>query len=155
MFLLRISTPMAFSFTVADAEFDPQLFLFNITLPGQALGLLANNDTAFGDLPILTSPSTDGSGAMVLLPGEYALGVSGLGRVPVSPTGPIFFFGSSTEISGPDGPGGINPLSGWTGQGQTGTYEIHLRGVDWYDVPSPASGAVLFGLAALARRRRR
>jgi hypothetical protein len=154
VYLLRITTPTSFSFTVANADFNPQLFLFNITLPGEALGLLANNDTPSGTRPVLTSPATDSTGAMVLLPGQYALGVSGFGRVPVSSTGPIFFFASSTEISGPDGPGGTNPLSGWTGNGETGTYLIELRGVDFYDVPAPASGSLLLGLAMLRRRRR-
>jgi hypothetical protein len=155
LYLLRIATPMSFSFTVGQAAFNPQLFLFNITRPGEALGLLANDDQISSNLPLLTSPATDGTGAMVLLPGEYALGVSGFGRVPVSPTGPIFFFGSTTEISGPDGAGGINPLSGWTGPGQTGTYRIELSGVDWYNIPSPAAGAALLGMAGVLRRRRR
>ncbi len=155
MYLLRISAPSTFSFTVGEAEFDPQLFLFNVTLPGQALGLLANNNTPSGLLPILTGSATDGSGAMVLLPGVYALGVSGVGRVPVSNTGPLFFFASPTEVSGPDGAGGINPLSDWTGEGQTGTYFIDVEGVTWYDVPAPASGSLLLGGLMLARRRRR
>lgn len=155
MYLLRISSPSTFSFTVGDAQFDPQLFLFNVTLPGEALGLLANNNSIESPLPILSGPATDGSGAMVLLPGVYALGVSGVGRVPVSNTGPIFFFGSPTEVSGPDGQGGTNPLSDWTGEGQTGTYFINVEGVDWYNVPSPAGGSLLLGGWLLARRRRR
>jgi hypothetical protein len=155
MYLLQIASPTLFSFTVGSANFDPQLFLFNITLPGEALGLLANNDTPMSNLPRLTSPATDATGAMVLLPGAYALGVSGVGRVPVSPTGPIFFFGSPTEVSGPDGPGGINPLSGWTGVGDVGDYEIRLEAVTWYNIPAPASGSLLLGGWMLARRRRR
>ncbi len=155
LFLLTISEPTMFSFTTTSADFDPQLFLFNVTIPGEALGLLANNDTAFGNLPLLTSPATDGSGAMVLLAGTYALGVSGLGRVPVSSTGPIFNFYSPFEVSGPDGAGGINALYDWTGIGQMGTYNIHLDGVDWYDVPTPGGCSVLLGACVLAARRRR
>lgn len=155
LFLLTISQPTLFSFTVASANFDPQLFLFNITIPGEALGLLANNDTVLGNLPVLTSPATDGTGAMVLLPGSYALGVSGVGRVPVSLTGPIFNFASTTEVSGSDGVGGINPLYDWTGTGQTGGYEIDLVGCDYFDVPAPSACSLLLLGGALSARRRR
>lgn len=156
MYLIRIDQPTMFSLQVTGANFDPQLFLFNITLPGEAFGLLANNDTPSGAFPLLTTPATDATGAQVLLPGAYAVAVSGLGRVPVSDSGAIFNFASGTEVSGPDGPGGINPHTGWTGDGQVGDYVIRLMGVDWYDVPAPGSAAGLaLGLTVLARRRRR
>jgi len=156
VYLLRIETPGAFSFQVMNANFDPQLFLFNVTIPGEGLGLLANNDTPMSMLPFLTSPATDGTGATVLLPGVYALGVSGLGRVPVSRTGLIFNFASPTEVSGPDGLGGTNPLSGWTGVGQTGGYLVEMTGVGFFDIPAPGGAAVmLLGLGVTGGRRRR
>ena len=67
-----------------------------------------------------------------------------------------------TATSGPTGPGGGTPLSGWdlsSGlDSQTGTYGIALTGADAAFVPEPAPVALLgVGLAALllplARRR--
>lgn len=156
MYLIRIEVPSTFSFEVGSAAFNAQLFLFNITLPGEAFGLLASDDTAMSNAPLLTSPATDGTGAQVVLPGLYAVAISGFGRVPVSQSGPIFHFATPTEISGPDGPGGLNPLAGWTGIGQTGTYRLNVQGVDWVDIPAPSAGAaVLGGGAWIGRRRRR
>lgn len=155
MYLIRINQPSTFSFKVVNAQFDAQLFLFNITLPGQAFGLLANLDSGMGNMPEIIRPATDGSGADVLLPGVYALAISGAGRLPVSNAGQIFFFQSQTEISGPDGPGGINPHTGWTGTGQVGSYDIELRDVGWYDVPAPGSALLLAGAGLFGARRRR
>lgn len=156
IFLITITDPANFSITISNATFNAQLFLFHITLPGQLLGLLANDDTIFGQTPVLTSMSTDGSGAQLTAPGQYALAIAGAGRFPVSNTGAIFNFASPTEISGPDGPGGFNPLSDWSGIGEVGEYGIELEGVGFYDLPAPG----VLGLLALAgvgggRRRRR
>lgn len=157
MFLLQILDPSTFSFHLTSAGFDAQLFLFNVTLPGEAFGLLANNDTAMSTDPFLSRPATDLTGADVRFPGIYALAISGVGRVPVSSTGRIFFFGSPTEVSGPDGVGGLNPHIGWTGVGQTGSYTIEMTGVGRYDVPAPGASILLLGSAGFmgARRRRR
>lgn len=156
MYLIRITQPSMFSFSATGSTFNPQCFLFNITLPGEAFGLLGNDDTATSNQPRLISPATDGTGASVVLPGVYALGISGFGRDPVSSGGRIFNFASPTEVSGPDGPGGINPHSGWIGQGEVGTYDLDIQGVTFFDVPAPGS-AVVFAAAAgaLSRRRRR
>src|SRR5437764_544629 len=45
MFIISITTPTLFTLTTGAANFDPQLFLFNITVPGEAFGLLANDNT--------------------------------------------------------------------------------------------------------------
>lgn len=155
LYLIRITAPSSFSFQVGGAAFNAQLFLFNVTLPGEALGLLAADDTPVSNAPLLISPATDATGAQVVLPGVYAMGITGFGRVPVSSTGPIFSFASPTEISGPDGPGGTNPLMGWEGVGETGTYVVGVQGVDWVDIPAPASAMVLLlaGLCSRGRRR--
>jgi hypothetical protein len=73
----------------------------------------------------------------------------------VSQAGPIFSFGSPTEISGPDGAGGLNPHIGWTGVGETGTYVIEMRDIGWYNVPAPSSALALVGGAGLLGLRRR
>lgn len=156
MYIVRVADPATFSMALTGTpSFDAQLFIFNITLPGQAFGLLANDNTASGSNPLLTSVSTDGSGAALTLPGLYAIAVSGAGRMPVSNTGSIFFYGSPTEISGPDGPGGINPHTGWTGDGQTGSYTIVVTGIEFASVPAPGAGTLLMLGAGLASRRRR
>lgn len=155
MYLLQILDPSTFSFHITSAGFDAQLFLFNITLPGEAFGLLANNDTPTSIDPFLSRPATDLTGADVRFPGIYALAISGVGRVPVSTTGSIFFFGSPTEVSGPDGVGGLNPHIGWTGVGQTGSYTIEMTGVGRYDVPAPAASILFLGSAGLLASRRR
>ncbi len=155
MYLIRVLDPLTFSMSVVGADFDAQIFVFNVTLAGEAFGLLANDNTAAGNMPVVTHLSTDGTGAKLGLAGVYAIAISGAGRVPISRTGPIFNFASPTEISGPDGPGGLNPHEDWTGIGQTGGYTIHTTGVGFYDTPAPGSATVLALGALIAGRRRR
>ena len=155
MYLITVLNPTIFSMKILDADFDAQLFIFNITLPGEGFGLLANNDTVDGNAPEVGNHATDGTGSQLLLPGKYAIAISGLGRIPISLSGPIFFFGNSTEVSGADGPGGIHPIIDWSGEGQVGSYTILLIGSGPSDVPAPGALALLALAASLARRRRR
>lgn len=157
MYIIRIEKPGTFSFTVSSSNFDSQLFLFNITLASEAFGLLANQSTSTPGIDArITGMATDGTGAMVLNPGTYALAISGMGRNPVSSTGGIFNFATPNEISGPDGPGGLNAHLSWTGVGEVGDYDIDLFGIGYVDVPSPGMAGLL-GVSSLAvlRRRRR
>jgi hypothetical protein len=157
MYLIRVVDPVNFSMTLLGASFDAQLFVFNVTLANEAFGLLANDNTPSGNIPFVGPFANDGTGAALKNPGVYAIAISGAGRQPVSVNGLIFNFFSPTEISGPDGPGGINPHTGWSGEGQTGDYTITMTGVGFYNTPAPGSGAVFLGaaLVAAARRRRR
>lgn len=154
MFLISVTDPSQFSLTLLNATFDAQLFMFNVTLPGEAFGLLANQGTIDSNVPVLGPMSTDGSGAQLTMPGIYAIAITGMGRTPISITGEIFNFASPTEISGADGPGGLNPHSGWTGIGETGSYLISLQGAGFSDIPGPGALAVM-ALGALAGSRRR
>lgn len=154
MYLITITSPLIFQLSI-DAEFDAQLFLFNVTLANEAFGLLGNNDTALGNDPVITSVATDGTGAQVLNPGVYAIAISGIGRDPISMNGLIFNFLNQTEISGPDGPGGLNPHTGWAGIGEKGGYKIDMIGVSFYDLPEPGSIALLGLALGVARRRRK
>lgn len=155
MYFIGVDEPGAFNLTIANADFDAQLFVFHFTLSGAALGLLAN-DNAHDEtnLPVITPIATDGTGVVLDLPGIYLVAVAGAGRRPVSMTGDIFSFDSATEISGADGPGGLNRLIGWEGEGETGSYNVMTDGTIFPDIPAPGTLALL-GVAGLVTRRRR
>lgn len=155
MYLIRVISPTTFRFDLSDAGFDTQVWLFNVTQANEAFGLLANDDTVEGPQSVLTNTATDSTGAMLTQPGIYALAISGAGRVPVSRTGLIYHFTNSTEISGPDGPGGLNPHSGWVGEGVTGEYRIDLIGCDFVAVPAPGVGLIAGAALLVGTRRRR
>jgi hypothetical protein len=156
VYLIRIETPGAFRFDLTNTGFDSMLWLFNVTKAGELFGLLANNDSPSTMGALIPGPNaTDSTGAMVTNPGVYAIAITGFNRRPSSRTGDIFSFASNTEISGPDGPGAINPLQTWVGEGATGDYVLTVQGVGFVDVPAPGTGALLaVGLLAGARRRR-
>lgn len=156
MYVIRILEPTTFSIAPVEANFNPVLYLFHMTVNVEALGLLANDDaTEQNPLPRLVAMATDGTNAMVTAPGDYLLAIAGLGRVPISATGAIFDIESPTEISGADGPGGFNVLTGWTGVGETGSYNIGMVDVDFPLFPTPgAAGALLLGIGLFSRRRR-
>ena len=155
MFLITVTNPGAFSLTIPAADFDAQLFVFNVTQANEAFGLLANNNTISGNSPLLTPFATDLTGAALTQPGVYAIAVAGAGRYPVSLNGAIFNFGSPTEVSGPDGPGGLNPHIGWAGEGATGTYSVILTGSGFYNTPAPGTGITMLAFGLLAARRQR
>lgn len=155
LYLIGITEPTSFELVLEDPQFDAQLFLFNITLAGEALGLLANDDAnEKTTAPMLTSMATDGTMAMIQSPGDYLIAVAGKGRQPISATGEIFSFDSSTEVSGADGPGGFNAHIGWTGDGQIGRYRVEMESTEFPEIPAAPALAPLV-LAGLMRRRSR
>jgi len=135
VYLIRISAPSAFlaATTIAGggaADFNTQLWLFDFF----GTGIVGNDDASTADVgSLLRGAATDGSGAQVTTPGLYYLAISGFDSDPVSPGGAIFDQVTTTEISGPDGPGGSIPLSGWDAEGQTGEYTIVLSGVEFVE----------------------
>lgn len=155
MYLFRISDPDTFSLTISATNFNTAVWLFNVSKAEEAFGLLANDDDGKSFSSYLESNSNDGSLARVTTAGVYAIAISGSGRIPVSRSGAIFTFATSSEISGPDGPGGINPHEGWAGEGITGDYLIRVTGVEFYDVPAPGTIGMLAGLGLANLRRRR
>ena len=157
LYLIRITDPGAFSIRPAFADFDVVLYLFNITINGEGYGLLGNNDESnTSTLPKLTGASTDGTGVIISFPGDYVLAVTGLGRTPMSRTGSMFNLASNTEVSGADGPGGLNPLTNWSGVGQTGSYSFTMQATDFPVTPAPGAGlALVAGLGVAMGRRRR
>jgi len=155
LYFIRITTPGSFSIRPAYADFNPVLYLFNVTVNGEGYGLLANDDESLlSTLPKLVGMSNDGTQVIVSFPGDYVLAVTTQGRYPVSRTGAIFDLASPTEVSGPDGPGGINPLQGWEGSGQIGRYGFTLEATDFPRTPAPGA-ALTLGLGGLLATRRR
>ncbi len=168
MFLINIVDPMKFRVTTdpADPElmdlnpfcnFNSQLWLFQPTSadPLDALGFLGNDDhpAVPGSLLSLLIPvPTDGSPPLVEA-GCYYIAISRsiffdpkenrndpVGGDEMNPE-EIFNQLIPTEISGPDGPGGMVPISGWTGDkggAFDGAYRIALRGVEFAVSPCPA-----------------
>lgn len=155
-YIIGVDDPTTFRLDLFNADFDAQLFIFNITLSGGALGLLANDNADEKSVsPVLTAISNDGSNALLDLPGDYLVIVAGAGRNPVSDAGLIFDIQNPTEISGADGPGGLLRHTGWVGQGQVGGYAIDMDSTVFPRIPAPAAAMplALAGLTATRRRR--
>ena len=168
MFLIRITDALAFSASSQDptTTFDTQLWLFRFDELDplmNGLGLLGNNDAMMGNSTSLLGPMSDDGTGIMLTEGLYYLAISGgagplTGRVPgaevpVIGLSEIFDLATPTELSGPDGPGGAFVIDSWIGEGEVGSYVIHLEGVEF--VPAPgAAGVLALGLLWFRRRRR-
>jgi hypothetical protein len=155
MYIIGIDEPTTFRLDLLNANFDAQLFIFNITLSGGAIGLLANdNADEILNTPVLTNMATDGTNAVIDLAGTYLVGVSGAGRNPISAGGLIFDIQNPSEVSGADGPGGLLRHIGWEGEGAVGDYAIDMTSTIFPQIPAPAGIAAL-GLAGVCASRRR
>ncbi len=147
MYRIYIPTPTLFSATtVGGATFDTQLFLFD----SAGFGVLANDDTASP----LSLRSTLPTGNALVGAGYYFLLITAFDRDPTSSTGLIFPNSPTTGVYGPTGPGGANPITGYSGTGISGNnaYTITLTGADFApsSVPEPMSITLLGGVACLA-----
>ncbi len=152
MYLIFIMDPIGFSATTVGpgTAFDTQLWLFRADPDGvlDGTGLLGNNDvSAVDDASILGPMSDDGTGISISVPGLFYLAISGggpplpppdqSGRFPVALGLNIFNLESPTEISGPDGPGGMFAIDEWVGEGEVGSYVIALEGVSFIEPTCP------------------
>ena len=163
MYRLHISMPSTFSATTVGAIGaiglqlqNSQLFLFNAA----GLGVYGRDDDP--GTPRATLPA--GSLLGPQMPGDYFLAISGFARDPVSPGGLIFPSSPNATLFGPTGPGGTQPISGWTGLeaalASRGNYRIDLTGAEFASfaapVPEPDTllllAAGLFGILVLRRR---
>jgi hypothetical protein len=135
-----------------SASFDTQLWLFDTS----GNGILGNDDCPGGCPGFhshLSGPTpTDGQPGLTAN-GNYYLAISGFGNDPNSAGGAIFNQATFAELSGPDGPGGGSPISGWMGGGATGSYTIGLSGANFVPEPATLGLVALGGLAVLRRRR--
>ena len=122
MYVILIKDPEAFSATTVmdfggSAAFDSRLYLFAMS----GNGLLGNDDTFvpllgegyFSSGSTLGNAATDQTGVEITEPGLYLLAITVTPREPLSDEGPIFFFKSDSEVSGPDGEGGGEPIIAW------------------------------------------
>lgn len=172
MFLINIVDPLAFRATTdeddfgepgglagAFAEFNTQLWLFQPGgLPGEAFGFLGNNNhPGTGSFQSLLTPIPDDGQPPLVAPGLYYIAITRFNNVPLSAGGEIFNLGLPTEISGPDGPGGLQAFSGWSGDDGmfNGNYRIALAGVEFADIPAPGALTLLVFAGLVSSRRRR
>lgn len=133
-------------------DFNTQLWLFD----ANGFGLLGNDDAAPGvPQSYISFPATDITLQPFPGPGIYYLAISGFNDDPLSFGGPIFNQANPTEISGPDGPGGLFQINNWTSNGSSaiGKYDILLQCAA--PVPEPTVSAVLLlSLVVVSRRPR-
>jgi MYXO-CTERM domain-containing protein len=157
LFVIHITSVSMFSaLTDMGTDYDTQLWLFNTS------GFLVTGNDDDTDSPVTfgsqlsPGPNTDGTPGLIN-PGTYILAVSGFGSPgnggPGDPrdAGGLALANQASfiEHTGPDGPGGANPLASWVPGADTGSYVIAITGV-------PAPGALaLLGLAGLLAARRR
>ena len=150
MYLVKIADPLKFSATTFNSQtnFNTQLWIFDIN----GLGVLANDDGPIGMSSTIDGPANDGTGVAITVPGLYYIAITGFNNDAVDSFGNLIFNqASAREISGPDGPGGRNPIAGWTGNGQVGNYVILFTGVEFVAcVPTVSQwGLVVMGLMFL------
>jgi hypothetical protein len=123
----------------SDKTLDTVLYLFD----SHGIGVYANDDTnslSFQSTLPAHNPLTPTS------PGIYFLTITSFNLTPVSAGGLIFPVLPFEAVSGPTGPGGGSPVTGYTGAGSTGNYSIALTGAQFAPlapVPEPQSMALL------------
>jgi hypothetical protein len=113
--------------TIGGATFDTQLFLFAENGEGVAQGTVANDDSSVYILSTLPPGGTSlaNGGTLNYPPGVYYLAISGFDRDPVS--GENLIFPNAGGVVGPNPDAGS--LTGWSGDGEVGSYTITLTGV--------------------------
>ncbi len=122
MYRICITNPSAFSATTLSmADFDTQLFLFDST----GRGVYSNDDFPGG--PPFHSFLPPGDVNSPTAVGIHFIAISGFNDEAENAAGLIFADAAFTDVNGPTGPGGANPITSWTGPGSgPGAYAIVL-----------------------------
>jgi hypothetical protein len=160
MFKLFIPDLTQFYATANTPEtelFDAWLFLFDENGFGVAASYSTAGDPTDPD-NFRATISNLGAGS-----GNYYLAIGLIDAIPASATGDIFPGPSANlgEVFGPTGPGGADPLDGWSPSGAVDFpgYRINLRGAQAASVvPEPSSflvWGISLGLAIFLARRQR
>jgi hypothetical protein len=122
MYRIQICDHASFSAsTVANAEWDTQLFLFSAA----GVGVAANDDVVGG-----TSLQSRLTSQYLPAHGEYLLAISGYNRDPVSGAGALIFNPPIPRAEIPaNGPGAPAPVNAWVNTSLlSGAYAIALTG---------------------------
>ena len=135
--LYQISLPgnQTFSATTANrsTNVDTRLFLFKANGRGVYFNDDDENDNAFRSTLPAEHPLTPQAA------GNYYLAITSYANDPLSEDGIIFGSGSFTDVLGPTGKGGSQPLSGWNNDGRdSGSYFISIT--DSSTTPAVISG---------------
>jgi hypothetical protein len=139
MFQIVICDPSFFSATtVGQTSFDTILFLFDQS----GMGVAMNDDSGGTLQSTITSQ-------FITAPGVYYLALARYNRQAVSPGGRIFQPATFTTETGPNGPGGGEPISGWiTSSVGAGAYSILLTGACMVDLATPGACCLPSGACA-------
>jgi MYXO-CTERM domain-containing protein len=157
MYCIVVTDPNAFGAQVVTdggTLSDSQMFMFDSNGFG-----VDHNDDNVGFLSGIYSlgPAAGTVPPVALVAGaHYGLAVTSYNNDPVDAAGGLLWANSPFgDQTGPDGPAAANPIAGWTGSGNTGTYTITLVGATFCAVPAPGAAALMGigGLLAIRRRR--
>ena len=121
-------------------------------LPGESIVLSFADDLTCDEFE--DGPMSDDGTMLAISGGLHYLAISGIGNVPqAAGMADIFALMTTSEISGPDGAGGMLPIAGLLGEGGFGSYTIALDGASFVPAPSVMSLLVLGAFAGPRRRR--
>jgi len=139
MYRICITNPSGFSATtVGMADFDTQLFLLDSTGRG-----VYSNDDFPGGAPFhsFLPPGDPNSPTAV---GIYFIAISGFNDEAANAGGLIFADAVFTDVNGPTGPGGADPITLWTGTvAAPGVYSIVFTGSAATSSCAPVGGTMI------------
>jgi len=140
MYRICITNPFGFSATtVGMASFDTQLFLLDSTGRG-----VYSNDDFPGGAPFhsLLPPGDPNSPTAV---GIYFIAINGFDNEAQNAGGLIFANAVFTDVNGPTGPGGADPITSWDGNdfSATGSYTIVFTGSAATSSCAPVGGTMI------------
>ena len=147
MYRICITDPAGFSAnTLGLANFDTQLFLFDST----GRGVYSNDDFPGGPpFQSLLPPGDPNSPTAVAI---HFIAINGFNNEAQNAGGLIFADAVFTDVNGPTGLGGANPITSWDGNdfSVTGSYTIVFTGAAATSSCAPAVGGTMIPLDTTA-----